>query len=66
MGKGSKGLKMNIGKTKVMISGRDLHTLQTSGNVLVQYAGEVSQKTQSSVADVRFGFLKSVPISQVD
>ena len=27
----SKGLKVNMGKTKVMISGRDLHTLQTSG-----------------------------------
>ena len=26
-----KGLKVNMGKTKVMISGRDLHTLQTSG-----------------------------------
>ena len=27
----SKGLKVNMGKTKVMILGRDLHTLQTSG-----------------------------------
>ena len=27
----SKGLNMNMGKTKVMILGRDLHTLQTSG-----------------------------------
>ena len=27
----SKGLKLNMGKTKIMISGRDLHTLQTSG-----------------------------------
>ena len=27
----SKGLKVNIGKTKVMISGRDPHILQTSG-----------------------------------
>ena len=27
----SNGLKVNMGKTKVMISGRDLHTLQTSG-----------------------------------
>ena len=27
----SKGLKANMGKTRVMISGRDLHTLQTSG-----------------------------------
>ena len=27
----SKGLKVNMGKTKVMISGKDLHTLQTSG-----------------------------------
>ena len=26
----SKGLKVNMGKTKVMISGRDLNTLQTS------------------------------------
>ena len=27
----SKGLKVNMGKTKVMISSRDLHTLQSSG-----------------------------------
>ena len=27
----SKGLKVNMGKTKVMILGKDLHTLQTSG-----------------------------------
>ena len=27
----SKGLKVNMGKTKVMILGRDFHTLQTSG-----------------------------------
>ena len=27
----SMGLKVNMGKTKVIISGRDLHTLQTSG-----------------------------------
>ena len=30
----SKGLKVNMGKTKVAISGRDLHTLQTSGKYL--------------------------------
>ena len=30
----SKGLKVNMGKTKFMISGRDLHTLQTSGKYL--------------------------------
>ena len=27
----SKGMRLNMGKTKVMISDRDLHTLQTSG-----------------------------------
>ena len=27
----SRGLKVNMGKTKLMISGRDLHTLQSSG-----------------------------------
>ena len=34
----SKGLKVNMGKTKVMILGRNLHTLP---NILVQYAGGV-------------------------
>ena len=34
-------------------------------NILVQYPGKVLEITQSSV-DVRFGFTKSVPISQVD
>ena len=31
MENGSKGLKMSIGKTKVVVLGRGLHTLQTSG-----------------------------------
>ena len=56
----TKGLKVNMGKTKVMISGRDLHTLQT-----VQYVGQVSERTQSFVVDVCFEFT-SVPISLVD
>ena len=34
----SKGLKVNMGKTKVMILGGNLHTLP---NILVQYAGGV-------------------------
>ena len=29
-----KGLEVNMGKTKVIISGRDLHTLQTSDKYL--------------------------------
>ena len=36
----SKGLNVNTGKNKVMISGRDLHTLQTSG----KYPCAVCQK----------------------
>ena len=35
-------------------------------NILVQYAGKSSERTQSSVVDVRSGFTRSVPISQVD
>ena len=53
------------GKTKVMISSRDtIHT--TPLNVLVQYGGNVLRGTWSSLVDVRFGFAKSVLISQVD
>ena len=52
-----KGLKVNTRKTKVIISGRDLYTSIHSillVNILVQYAGKVSGRTQSSVVDVRF------------
>ena len=35
-------------------------------NVLVQYAGKVLGRTQSSLLDVYFGFTKSVLISQED
>ena len=57
----SKGLKVNIGKTKVMISGRHLHTFQTSG----KYPCVVCRKGvgKNSILDVRFGFAKSVLIS---
>ena len=60
----SKGLKVNMGKTKVMIMGRDLNTVQTSGRY--PCAVKVLGRTQSSVVDVRFGFTKSVLLSQVD
>ena len=50
-----------------MISGRDLHTMQTSGKYPCAVCRKgAPKKTQSSVVDVRFGFTKSVPISQVD
>ena len=62
-----KGLKLIMGKTKFMISCRDLHRLQTSGKYpCVQYAGKVLERTQSPVKDACFGLTKGVPISQVD
>ena len=39
-----KGLKVNMGKTKVMISGRDLHTLQTSDKYLCAICKKVIRK----------------------
>ena len=59
-----KGLKVNMGKTKVMISGRDFHTLQTSN----KHSCAVCRKgvVKSSVVDVRFGFTKSVPVFPID
>ena len=63
-----KGLKVKMEKTKVMISGRDLCTLQTSGKYLCavcRYAGKVWVRTQSSVVDVSFRLTRSVMISQV-
>ena len=53
----SKGLKVNMGKTK---------HCKLQVNIHVQYAGKVSGRTCSSVVNVRFGFTKSVLISQVD
>ena len=55
------GLKVNMGKTKVMVMGRDLNTVQTSGRY--HCAVKMLGRTQSSVVDVRFSFTKSVLIS---
>ena len=56
-----------MAKTKVMISGRDLHTLQTSGKYPCAVCKKtVLRRTQSSVVNVCFEFTKSVLISQVD
>ena len=54
----SKGLKVNMGNISIHCK------LQV--NIHVQYAGKVSGRTCSSVVNVRFGFPKSVLISQVD
>ena len=62
----SKGLKVNMGKTKVMISNRDLHTSQTSDKYPCAVYRKVSGTTQSSVANVHFGLTKGVLISHVD
>ena len=61
----SKGLKVNMGKTKVMISGRDLHILHTSGKYPCAVWRKGVKKAQSSVVDAHFGFKKCVLISQV-
>ena len=59
----SKGLKVNIRKTKVMILGRDLDTLQTSGKYPCPVSMKGFGKNPKSVVDVCFGFTKSVRIS---
>ena len=61
----SKRLKVNIGKTKFMISSRDLNKYDLV-NTIAQYARKVSERTGSLVVDVCFVFAKSVPIFQVD
>ena len=53
-----KGLKVNMRKTKVMILGRDLHTLQNSGKCPFAVCRKGSGRTQLSVVVVRFGFTK--------
>ena len=56
-------------KTKVLISGRDLHLLQTSGKYSCAVCRKGAGKNSiffSSLVDVRFGFTKSVLIFQVD
>ena len=62
----SKGLKVNMRKTKVMILGRDprIHC-KPLVNILVQYAGKGLEKAQSSVVDVCFGFTIFFSMSQV-
>ena len=59
---GSKGLKVNMGKPKL----RSWVDISIDISILVQYAGTVLVRTQSSVVDVRFGFTKNVLIFQVD
>ena len=56
-------------KTKVLISGRDLHLLQTSGKYSCAVCRKGAGKNSiffSSLVDVRFGFTKSVLIFQID
>ena len=59
----SKGLKVNMGKAKVMISGRDLHTLQTSGKYLCAVCRKGVRKN-SIFCSGCFGFNRKV-LSQV-
>ena len=61
-----KGLKVNMGKTKVLTSGRGLHTLQTSGKYPCVVCRKNVGKNSVFCNVVRFDFTKSVPISQVD
>ena len=58
----SQGLKVSMGKTKFMISSRDLHTLQTSGKCPC----EVVRKNSIFCSGCLFWVTKSVSISQVD
>ena len=50
----SYGLKVNIGKTKVMISGTELHTLQTSGKYSVAVCRKGVEK--NSILYSRYSF----------
>ena len=58
----SKGLNINMGKPKV---DRSIYC-KPLVNILAQYAGKVSGRTQTSVVEFRFGFTKRVLIFQVD
>ena len=56
-------------KTKVLITGRDIHTLQTFGKYSCAVCRKGAGKNSiffSSLVDVHFGFTKSVLIFQVD
>ena len=61
----SKGLKVNMGKPKLWSQLEISIHCKVLVDILVSYAEKVSGLTQSSVADVRFGFTKNVLISQV-
>ena len=53
----NKGLRVNIGKTKVMICGKDLDTIKPSGNIHVVRVEKESGGTQFSVRVVMHGFI---------
>ena len=61
-----KGLKVNMGKTKVMISGRDLHTLQTSGKYPCAVCRKSVGKNSIFCSGCSFWCSQSVPVSQGD
>ena len=63
----SKGLKLNMGKTKLMIPGRDLRKLQTSGKYPCAVCRKGVGKNSIFCSGCSFfQFTKSVPISHVD
>ena len=58
----SKRVKVNMGKPKLLYWVEISIHCKLLVNILEQYEGKVSERTQSSVVDVYFGFTKSVLI----
>ena len=61
----SKGLKVNMGKSKVMISGRDLYTLQTSGKYPCVVCRKGVRKNSIFCNGCSFWVHKKCSVSQV-
>ena len=63
----AKGLRVNMGKTKILICGKNLHSLKDSRKkTLVVYVSEGLLVIQSPVMDVNLGYTRNAVVLKVN
>ena len=58
----AKGLRVNMGKTKIMVSRVNLQTLKDLVNTDAVFAQKVSAVTPSTVLDAHIGYTRNVVV----
>ena len=62
----AKGLRVNMEKTKIMICGKNLHSLKDSGKHPCGVCRKGAVVIQSSAIDVNLGYTRNVVVLKVD